>query len=636
MRFNIMGGPFCVLAGFEKPFIIAASLLLRTPIFFVFVFSCSVSYLSGQTDQEQYLARQYLEQGELEKALTFYERFYQQRPDQQGHFLTLLQIYTALESLDKAKSLVEKQFKKWPTVPEVLAAYMDFQMRLGDAKAADKALKSWTKNAPSDFRLAEDLANYLAMKGHTALAIQALEDWKRRHGNMAPALYKLVDLYVADNKPSQAASQLIQLLYISPGYYEGIKTRLANLLSEDPESSINMAIKQGFIAEIQKKPEELELASLLLWVFIQEANFSQAFVHAKSIDLRSKAEGRIVLDLGMICQEQQAFELANRCFLYVGGLGENASYFFEAKMAEVQNMEDWLRWEGRLSGDRLLQLEKGYRSILELLPAGPNSTQTILRYSRLLAFDLGRKEDAIRFLSSTMPSFRSGSLEEAQAKIALADILIATGDFWEPSLLYGQVEKSLPNSVEGHEAKWGNTRLSFFRGEFSWAQIQAKVLKASTTKHIANDALQLSLLINDLMGEDSNATDLAKYARAEWAFFAGEHSLAIAIIDSLEAELKFGPVVTAARWLRFQILERQGKTEIAAEVLKILIKNDSSSLLVDDAYFALGRLYETILQQPDKAMEAYRTLLIDFPGSLHNQTARIRYRVLKNKTKLNP
>jgi len=609
---------------------------LRAAVCFGFICLFSFSGLQGQTDQEQQVARQYLEQGEWEKALTFYERFYQQRPEQHTYFLTLLQIYAALESTEKAKTLVERHFKKWPSVPEVLAAYIDHQWRLGETKAADKALKSWTKSSTPDFRLAEDLANYLSIKGHAGLAIQALEDWKRRHGNTAQVLYKLVDVYVADNKPTQAANQLIQLLYISPGYYEGIKTRLANLLAEDPESPINMAIKQGFIAEIQKNPEELELASLLMWVFIQETNFSQAFVHAKSIDIRSKAEGRIVLDLGMICREQQAYELANRCFLYVGGLGENASYFLEAKMAEVQNMEDWLRWEGRLTGDRLQQLAKSYRSILEVLPAGPNTTQTLLRYTRLLAFDLGRKEEAIEFLSSLMPGFRPASLEEAQAKIALAEVLIATGDFWEPSLLFGQVEKSLPNSLEGHEAKWGNTRLSFFRGEFSWAQIQAKVLKASTTKHIANDALQLSLLINDLMGEDSTATDLLKYARAEWAFYAHEDALASSIIDSLEEDVKFGPVVTAARWLRYQILERQGQAESAVEVLKNLIKNDSSSLLVDDAYFALGRLYETSLQQPEKALEAYKSLLIDFPGSLHNQTVRIRYRLLKSKTKLSP
>jgi tetratricopeptide (TPR) repeat protein len=603
---------------------------------FLFFWFFSVSLLTAQTEQEQNVAKQYLEQGEFQKALAFYERFYQQRPDKHTFFLSLLQIYAALESTDQAKTLAEKHFRKWPSVPSVLAAYVDVQLRFGEAKLAEKALKSWSKNPSTQFRDTEELANALAVKGHLAQAIQALEDWVRRSPNRAEALNKLVDLYVADNKPLQASNQLIQLLYLSPGYYEGIKSRLVNLLSEDPEAPINLAIKQAFISEIQKNPEELELASLLMWVFIQETNFSQAFVHAKSIDQRSRAEGRILLDLGTICREQQAYDMANRCFLYVGGLGEFSPYYLEAKMAEVQNMEDWLRWEGRLLGLQLEQLQTAYESVLKVLPLGPNFVQTMLRYTRLLAFDLGRKEDAVVYLTGIMSELRSGTMEEAQAKITLADILIATGDLWEPSLLYGQVEKSLPNSLEGHEAKWGNTRLSFFRGEFTWAQTQAKVLKASTTKHIANDALGLSLLINDLMGEDSNTTDLARYARAEWAFYSRNDALAALILDSIQQELKFGPILTASLWIRFQLLERKAAVESAIEALRLLIKNDSSNLLVDDAYLAMGRLYENQLGQPEKAMEAYRTLLIDYPGSLHNQTARVRYRILKAKTNSSP
>jgi tetratricopeptide (TPR) repeat protein len=106
---------------------------------------------------------------------------------------------------------------------------------------------------------------------------------------------------------------------------------------------------------------------------------------------------------------------------------------------------------------------------------------------------------------------------------------------------------------------------------------------------------------------------------------------AVSILDSLETTLKFGPILTASRWIRYQILERQGQIEGAIEVLKILIKNDPESLLVDDALLAMARMYENQLKQVDKAMEAYRTLLLEHSGSLHNQTARIRYRVLKSQ-----
>lgn len=577
------------------------------------------------------MAQVYLEQGELEKAQSFYERFYQQRPDRHVYFTTLIQIYIGLEKIQQAEALLDKHHRKYPDIPEVLGVYVDFHLRFGKPKLAEKAMKQWNRNMPANFRSTEELANLLATKGHGKLAIQVVEDWQRQNGRNPLALYKLVDFYISDNQPEMAATQLIQLLKVSISYYEGVKTRLVNLLAEEADAPVNMAIKQAFIAELQKNPDETEFATLLMWIFIHEANFSQAFIHAKAIDQRNGSEGRLVLDLGMICQEQQAYEVANSCFSLVAGLGEQSPYYIEARIAEVQNMEDWLRWDGRLTGEQLLQLSRAYQATLKVLPSSSNSAQLMVRYARLMAFDLNQQEEAIVLLQSAMNEFRPGSIEEARAKIALADILIATGDLWEPSLLYGQVEKALPNTPEGHEAKWGNTRLSFFRAEFPWAQTQAKVLKASTTKHIANDALGLSLLMNDLLAEDSNVVALASYARAECAFYSRNMDQAVAILDSLESTLNFGPILTASRWIRYQILERKGQFEEAIAVLKILIKNDPESLLVDDAWLAMARLYENQLNQVEKAMEAYRTLLLEHSGSLHNQTARIRYRVLKSQ-----
>jgi len=585
----------------------------------------------AQTNQEVQVAQVYLEQGELEKAQSFYERFYQQRPDRQVYFTTLIQIYIGLEKIQQAEALLDKHHRKYPDIPEVLGVYVDFHLRFGKPKLAEKAMKQWNRNMPANFRSTEELANLLATKGHGKLAIQVVEDWQRQNGRNPLALYKLVDFYISDNQPEMAATQLIQLLKVSISYYEGVKTRLVNLLAEEADAPVNMAIKQAFIAELQKNPDETEFATLLMWIFIHEANFSQAFIHAKAIDQRNGSEGRLVLDLGMICQEQQAYEVANSCFSLVAGLGEQSPYYIEARIAEVQNMEDWLRWDGRLTGEQLLQLSRAYQATLKVLPSSSNSAQLMVRYARLMAFDLNQQEEAIVLLQSAMNEFRPGSIEEARAKIALADILIATGDLWEPSLLYGQVEKALPNTPEGHEAKWGNTRLSFFRAEFPWAQTQAKVLKASTTKHIANDALGLSLLMNDLLAEDSNVVALASYARAECAFYSRNMDQAVAILDSLESTLNFGPILTASRWIRYQILERKGQVEEAIAVLKILIKNDPESLLVDDAWLAMARLYENQLNQVEKAMEAYRTLLLEHSGSLHNQTARIRYRVLKSQ-----
>ena len=57
---------------------------------------------------------------------------------------------------------------------------------------------------------------------------------------------------------------------------------------------------------------------------------------------------------------------------------------------------------------------------------------------------------------------------------------------------------------------------SFYKGDFDWALTQLKVLRGSTSQLIANDAMQLSLLISDNSLEDSTQTALKKYARADF------------------------------------------------------------------------------------------------------------------------
>ena len=78
-----------------------------------------------------------------------------------------------------------------------------------------------------------------------------------------------------------------------------------------------------------------------------------------------------------------------------------------------------------------------------------------------------------------------------------ADIRIASGDPWEAILLYSQVEKALKEEPLGHEAKYRNALVSYYLGEFGWAETKLDVLKASTEKLIANDAMKLSMFIKD-------------------------------------------------------------------------------------------------------------------------------------------
>ena len=72
--------------------------------------------------------------------------------------------------------------------------------------------------------------------------------------------------------------------------------------------------------------------------------------------------------------------------------------------------------------------------------------------------------------------------------------------------------KEFKNDPLGHLAKFKNAQVYYFSGEYDWCQAQLDVLKASTSKLIANDALELSVLITDNYNMDTSETAMKLFA----------------------------------------------------------------------------------------------------------------------------
>ncbi len=118
-------------------------------------------------------------------------------------------------------------------------------------------------------------------------------------------------------------------------------------------------------------------------------------------------------------------------------------------------------------------------------------------------------------------------------KLQLADIYLYKNEVWEATLLYSQIEKRLGDEPVGHEARYRNARLRYYIGEFEWANTQLNVLKAATSKLIANDAMSLSLLIKDVLMEDTSGAILKIFAHADLLAMQGFDSKAASSLDSL-------------------------------------------------------------------------------------------------------
>ena len=205
-------------------------------------------------------------------------------------------------------------------------------------------------------------------------------------------------------------------------------------------------------------------------------------------------------------------------------------------------------------------------------------------------------------------------------------------EIWEATLLYSQVDKEFKEELLGQEARFRNAKLSYFTGDFEWAQSQFDILKASTSKFIANDALDLSIFILDNMGLDTTAVPLMYYAQAELDVFQNKFEAGLEKLDVLLSDFPEHALEDDVYYLKANLYKKQRKYNDAIVMYQLVIDNYPEDIRADNALYELALLYDEVLLDKEKAKELYEKLFIEFSNSTFAVDARKRFRILRGDT----
>ena len=206
--------------------------------------------------------------------------------------------------------------------------------------------------------------------------------------------------------------------------------------------------------------------------------------------------------------------------------------------------------------------------------------------------------------------------------------MLFTGRRWDAIIYYRKAEKALDQSVIGQEAKFKRAKAAYYVGDFQWAQGIFSVLKESTSKLIANDAMQYSLLITDNMALDSTTDALEAYARADLFYYREIYDSALAILELLDMGYADHPIADESLFLRASIKRAQHQDAEAIKLWQRVVDEYSEDILVDDALYEIGKTEEK-LNHTDAAMKAYEQLFTEHVDSFFASEARKAYRRLR-------
>ena len=599
---------------------------MRIIVLFSLLFLSSFSF--GQTETDIQLAQYYYTNGEFAKATTYYEKIYENDPSK-VIFTRYYECLMEIKDIKTAEKILKKQVNINRGDLDLRVTFAQFYEEIEETAKSRKIYDEILDEVNNNAGLTIQIYQALVARGKFELAKTCL-DKGRKLAPSYPFNFQYADYFALMGNKPEMMREYIEYLELQPNMKESIQLAInsrVNLSKSDSPDFI--ALKEMLIARTQKTNAPLIYSEMLIWLFIQNQNFNGAFIQAQALDKRVQGDGSRVMELGMVCVENKSYDIARKCFDYIIALGSTQPLYFEAQKSLLNTRFIEITTNRAYTSVEIQATIQDYTDALTRLGKSKFTFQIILELSHIKAFYGNQISESIELLSNLLATPGLTDMQRAQVKMKLADVQVLGGDIWEASLLYMQVDNDFKFEQIGNEAKYKNARVFYFDGEFDFAQGQLNVLKESTSKMIANDALQLSVMITDNYGLDSNYQAMLWFATAERLIEQHRYDSAFVLFDSIQITFPMHSLADEILFRKGKAMEDQGKWKEASDYYSDVLKFHSDDILGDDALFRLAEMEEIQFLNKEKALEYYKRLIIDFKGSLFSTEARARIRYLR-------
>lgn len=588
----------------------------------------SAGVASAQQSAEQ-MASYYYQNQEYDKAIELYEQLYG-HTDNRFYYQMLCQSYAATQQYDAVVSLAQRRLKRHGGELQLYVDVGDALLKQGKRRKAERAFEEALGKVGFDSRQVGDLASAFVAAAQPEYAVRTYLGAREKAGNPFLYVMELATLYQAMGRYEQMMQEYFDLLDNAPGNMNSIQLSLQHALNETGNPQLAEGLKRTLVERVQAHPNNPAYMEMTIWFSLQQQDFPFALTQAKAVERRfAEDQGQQVFRVSTIARNNADYATAIDGFGYLIKKGKEHPLYFDSRVGELDARFARVNKDYAIAPKDLAELRRAYDAAFAELGKNLKTVPLMRNYAYLLAYYAADLQGASDLLYDVieMPRLPSGVLNEV--KLELGDLLLFAGEVWDASLLYGQVEKASKDDILGAQAKFRNAKLSYYNHDFEWAKSQLDVLRASTSKLIANDAMQLSLLISDNMEDDSTYGMLERYAAADLLFYRNQLEAAWRGYDSITLLNLSHPLFDEILMQKAKIRMKQGRYAEADSLLQQLVNMYGGDILADDALFMLAELNDQQLRNPRRARECYEKLILDYPASLYIDRVRKRYNELR-------
>ncbi|HLV70920.1 MAG TPA: tetratricopeptide repeat protein [Xanthomarina sp.] len=569
--------------------------------------------------QEDIVAAEYYKNGEFEKALLSYKKLYSKSPNNNIYLLQLVKSLQQLEKYPEAETLLLEQISRVNYPPLLIELGYNYQLQNDIIHAEtyyESALKTIDQNPNFVFVIGKAFED-------RSLLDQAITAYEKAM-LLKPDLnfnVQLARIYGDQGNVEKMFESYLNFVELNDSYINTIKRAFSEFISENSDNKNNTMLKRILLKKIQTD-QNLLWNEMLSWLFVQQKDYNKAFTQEKAIFFRQPESLDRIEELALIASADKEYDVALDIFNYLTETAQD----LDTKLKAYYNL---IEIKKQLANkDEYKNILDQYKTIFDTYGTHTKTLFIQISYAHFLAFYKHEPSQAVSVLKQSL-ELPLNSFQEADVKLELADILVLQEKFNEALIYYTQVQRNLKNSSLSQEARYKVAKTSYYKGDFKWAESQLKILKSSTSQLIANDALDLMLLITDNKYEDSTQSALKLYAKADLMTFQNHTDDAIALLDVILNNHKGKTIEDQALFKQAQLFEKKQEYHKAEANYQAIITHFSDDILADDAYFFLAELYRKKLNQPEKAQELYEKLVFNYQDSIYFVDARNNFRSLR-------
>lgn len=584
-----------------------------------------VLFLSlGAFAQNEQLANNYFDRGDFEKALLSYEELLKSNEGNPNYFQRVVECYQQLQQFEKAEKLIEARLDKYKQANLLVELGYNYQLQKNQEKANkyyNQAIDRIRKNANEVY----GIAYVFERKALTDFALLAYQTAVEKEPKLS-FNFQMAVLYGQQGNINQMIDTFLEEAYINPQNLPVIQNQLSRFMTEQEDASFNETLKKALLLKAQKT-QDVFWNDFLSWLFIQQKEYGKAFIQQKAIYKRNPDSFNNIVNLGQMAIEDNDQDSALEILTFVLENTKDMELRIEAHSYLIQMKID------HATEKDYPAIETELDALIKEFGISPYTLSLLKLQADFNAFHLNNPEKAKAILKNAM-EMQINRYQLAEAKMELADILLYEEKFNQALLYYSQVSEDMGGDVIGQEASLKTAKTSYFKTDFEWASHQLKVLKSASSQLIANDALDLFLLISDNTVEDSLQVALKKFARADFLLYQNKRKEALSQFELILKDHK-GEDIEAVTLLRIgKIYEKQGDFLKALAIYDEIITKHKESIYIDEALYYSAEIYNTQLKDPEKAKPLYEEMIFKHQDSIYYVDSRNKYRKLRGDTNL--